>query len=171
MRTACISKGTLKKKNLKKEHRLNKYSEWLSYSTSFPITQPCALHKIVAIGVARDDFAALEDAGVPSAAPKRRAAGDWEPGPSEGADPRQGDSKLPDSAQPKPNKWKAEISLWFKSWSRLTILTMSKRKGSPGFSCCHTDLYAYHPGPHNCCLSSKPVGFYWTTATLWLHVL
>ena len=44
--------------------------------------QPCALHKIVAIGVARDDFEALEDAGVPSAAPKRRAAGDLEPGPS-----------------------------------------------------------------------------------------
>lgn len=29
----------------------------------------------------------------------------------QGADPRQGDSKLPDCAQPEPNKRKAEISL------------------------------------------------------------
>ena len=46
------------------------------FNQNFPIMQPCALHKIVVIGVARDNLEASEDAGVPSAAPERRTAGD-----------------------------------------------------------------------------------------------
>ena len=66
-----------RKKNLKKGTPTQQiFRVTIIFNQSFPIMQPCALHKIVAIGVARDDFEALEDAGVPSAAPKRRAAGD-----------------------------------------------------------------------------------------------
>ena len=48
----------------------------ITFNQNFPIMQPCALHKIVVISVARDNLEASEDAGVPSAAPKRRTAGD-----------------------------------------------------------------------------------------------
>ena len=75
---ACISKGTLKKKKFKKKGTLTQqiFRVTITFTQNFPIMQPCALHKRVTISVARDDFEALEDAGIPSVAPKRRAAGD-----------------------------------------------------------------------------------------------
>lgn len=67
MCTVCLSKGTLTKQILRVT---------ITFNQNFPVEQPCALHKTVAISVARDNLEALKDAGIPSEAPKRRTAGD-----------------------------------------------------------------------------------------------
>lgn len=74
----AFPKNTEKKIKKKKKGTLTQqiFRVTITFTQNFPIMQPCALHKRVTISVARDDFEALEDAGIPSAAPKRRAAGD-----------------------------------------------------------------------------------------------